>query len=94
MQLSRSLTMKATLCRKHNPRSTLYQGNKDTYIYIINYPEFTNKNDIIGVQGSKMDDIDNDTIAIEGYQICNHNRKEYSRYRSDGIAIIVKKENV
>ena len=59
----------------------------------INYPEFITfikQHDIIGVQESKLDDVDK--ISIEGYQIFTHNRKKISNHRSGGIALIVKEE--
>ena len=47
-----------------------------------------NSFDIIGVQETKVDDAD--SIEIPGYTIFCHNRQKLSRYRSGGIAIIVK----
>ena len=44
--------------------------------------------DIIGIQESKLDNVER--ITVEGYQIFVKNRKEYSRYRSGGIALLVK----
>jgi hypothetical protein len=49
---------------------------------------FINQYDIIGIQESKLDDVDN--IHIDGYTIYMHNREHISRYRSGGITLIVK----
>jgi exonuclease III len=54
--------------------------------------EFINNYDIIGVQESKLDDFD--TIVVAGFEIFMHNRKEYSKHRSGGICVLVKKEIV
>lgn len=51
---------------------------------------FINAYDIICVQESKLDDVD--LIKIDGYEVFLHNRKTISRYRSGGIALIVKTE--
>ena len=59
----------------------------------LNCPEFIsliNQYDIIGVQESKLDDVD--SIAINGYSIYTKNRKIVARYRSGGIVLIVKNE--
>ena len=55
------------------------------------YPEFVNlieQYDIIGIQESKLDDVDN--INIQGYQVFTNNRTAISRHRSGGIAILLK----
>lgn len=55
-------------------------------------PEFMsliNQYDIIGVQETKTDDTDT-FIEIPGYKLFYHNRNCLSRYRSGGIALIVK----
>lgn len=54
------------------------------------FVEFINQYDIIGVQESKLDDLDN--ISIDCYEIIMHNRHRYSRYRSGGIYVIVKRD--
>ena len=57
----------------------------------LHFPEFTgliNSYDIIGVQESKLDDWD--SLHIPGYEIVCKNRKKISRYRSGGIALIIK----
>ena len=46
--------------------------------------------DIIGIQESKLDDVDR--INFEGYSVFTNNRKALSRYRSGGIALLVKNE--
>lgn len=56
-------------------------------------PEFTdflNEYDIIGLQESKLDDID--SVSINGYTIFHKNRKSCSRYRSGGITLLVRNE--
>ena len=50
---------------------------------------FLNHYDIIGLQETKTDDTDTH-IEIPGYKIFFHNRSCLSRYRSGGIALIVK----
>lgn len=55
-------------------------------------PEFlllVKQHDIIGVQETKTDDTDT-YLDIPGYKIFYHNRQCISRYRSGGIALIVK----
>ncbi|MEW8546895.1 MAG: reverse transcriptase family protein [Candidatus Thiodiazotropha sp.] len=47
-----------------------------------------NQYDIIGIQESKLDDVDK--VTINGYQVFSHNRKALSRYRSGGITLLVK----
>ena len=52
-------------------------------------PEFVNlieQYDIIGIQESKLDDVDN--INIQGNQVFTNNRTAISRHRSGGIAIL------
>ena len=49
---------------------------------------FIGKYDIIGVQESKLDDVDK--IQVPGYQVFSNNRKALSRYRSGGITLLVK----
>ena len=49
-------------------------------------PEFVdllNQYEIIGIQESKLDDVDH--IVVDGYQVFSHNRKVLSRYRSGGL---------
>ena len=56
-------------------------------------PEFVcliEQYDIIGIQRSKLDDVDN--INIKGYQVFTNNRTAISRHRSGGIAILFKNE--
>ena len=57
----------------------------------LRFPEFKNlinSYDIVGVQESKFDDLD--SVQIHGYETIFKNRKKISRYRSGGIALIVK----
>ena len=57
----------------------------------LDYPEFVeliHSYGIIGVQETKLDDID--SIQLPGYEIICQNRKKLSRYRSGGTALIVK----
>ena len=49
---------------------------------------FIGKYDIIGVQESKLDDVDK--IQVPGYQVFSNNRKALSRYRSGGITLLVR----
>ena len=59
-------------------------------------PEFSTlikEYDLIGIQETKTDDVDS-YIEIPGYEIFFHNRENISRYRSGGIALIVKKNLV
>lgn len=59
-------------------------------------PEFLsliNEYDLIGIQETKTDDIDN-YIEIPGLEKKIHNRGCTSRYRSGGIALIVRKKLV
>ena len=59
-------------------------------------PEFVsliNEYDLVGIQETKTDDADSH-IDIPGYDIYFHNRDNISRYRSGGIALIVKKKFV
>ena len=59
-------------------------------------PEFVsliNEYDLVGIQETKTDDVDSH-IDIPGYDIYFHNRDNISRYRSGGIALIVKKKFV
>ena len=54
-------------------------------------PEFTsliNDHDIVCVQESKLDDIDQ--IEITDYTVFTNNRKRITRYRSGGIALIIR----
>lgn len=51
---------------------------------------FIKQYDIIGIQESKLDDVDNIHILLYGYTIYMHNREHMSRYRSRGISLIVK----
>ena len=52
---------------------------------------FISDYDIIGIQESKLDDVD--IISITNYKIFTNNRKQISRHRSGGIALLVH-ENV
>ncbi|MEW8546328.1 MAG: reverse transcriptase family protein [Candidatus Thiodiazotropha sp.] len=59
-------------------------------------PEFVSliqEYDLIGIQETKTDDADS-YIDIPGYEIFFQNRENISRYRSGGIALIVKKSLV
>ena len=54
-------------------------------------PEFVcliKQYDIIGIQESKLDDVDN--INVQGYQVFTNNRPAISRHRSGGTAILFK----
>ena len=56
----------------------------------LNCPEFIkllSRHAIIGIQESKLDDIDE--ITLENYKIIMNNRKHISRYRSGGIALLI-----
>lgn len=78
------------------------QDNKQILLLSINVcglkskllcPEFTSfisQYDIIGLQESKLDDVDK--INIPGYQVYSNNRKAVSRYRSGGITLLVKND--
>ena len=48
---------------------------------------FISDYDIIGIQESKLDDID--IISITNYKFFTNNRKQISRHRSGGIALLV-----
>lgn len=55
----------------------------------LKIPEFIDlihEHDIIGLQETKLDDVD--TTDIPGYKIICQNRKKISRYRSGGAFII------
>lgn len=52
--------------------------------------EYINNYDIIGLQETKMDDLD--TVHIEGYKVFVKNRKSVLRRKSGGIALLVKQE--
>lgn len=57
----------------------------------LNCPEFLSlihEYDLICIQESRLDDLD--TVTISGYQIFIKNRAAVSRFRSGGIALIVK----
>ena len=59
----------------------------------MNCPDFTNflhDFDIICIQESRLDDIDR--ITFPGYKTFMHNRKPIARYRSGGIALLIKEE--
>ena len=61
----------------------------------VNCPDFVNflyEFDIICIQESRLDDVDQ--ITVPGYKIFMHNRKQIARYRSGGIALLVKDEFV
>ena len=51
---------------------------------------FVAQYDIIGIQESKLDDVDN--VTIPGYIVFSNNRASISRYRSGGITLLVKNE--
>ena len=56
-------------------------------------PEFISliqEYDLIGIQETKADDL-NSYVEIPGYEIYFQNRVAISRYRSGGIALIVKR---
>lgn len=60
----------------------------------LNIPEFNeliHQYDLIGLQETKLDDID--SVNISGYKIFCNNRQKISRYRSGGTALLVK-ENI
>ena len=52
------------------------------------FVSFIDQYDIIGIQESKLDDVDK--LQIPGYQIFSNNRKALLRYRSGGITLLVK----
>ena len=54
------------------------------------FVSFVNKYDIIGIQESKLDDVDN--LNVQGYQVFSNHRTAISRYRSGGITLMVKNE--
>ena len=59
----------------------------------LNCPDFMNflhDYDVICIQESRLDDVDK--IIVPGYKIFTHNRKQIARYRSGGIALLVKEE--
>ena len=59
------------------------------------HPEFIdllNQYDIIGLQESKLDDID--IVDIKGFQMYSKNRTAVSRYRSGGITLLIKENLV
>ena len=59
----------------------------------LNCPDFVDylsKYDCIGLQETKLDDID--SVSISGYELFTKNRKQISRYRSGGIALFVRNE--
>ena len=56
----------------------------------LEFISLINQYDIIGLQESKLDDVD--SIAINSYSIYTKNHKIVVRYRSGGIALIVKNE--
>ena len=57
---------------------------------IPEFLSFVAQYDIIGIQESKLDDVDRVNIPL--YQVFANNRARISRYRSGGIAILVKNE--
>lgn len=57
----------------------------------LRFPEFTDfieNYDIIGLQECKTDDADE--LLIPGYKLILNNRQHLARYRSGGIALLVK----
>lgn len=59
----------------------------------LNCPEFINyinNFDIIGLQETKLDDID--SVDVQGFEIFTSNRHNMARNRSGGIALLVKSE--
>ena len=61
----------------------------------LNCPEFLtflHSYDINCVQESRLDDLDK--ITVPGYKIFMHNRKKIARYRSGGIALLIKGESL
>ena len=52
---------------------------------------FISDYDIVGIQESKLDDLD--IISINNYHVFTNNRKQISRHRSGGIALLVR-ENI
>ncbi|MEW8547931.1 MAG: hypothetical protein AB2693_30870, partial [Candidatus Thiodiazotropha sp.] len=49
-----------------------------------------NEYHIIGIQETKLDDVD--YVEIDGFKIFSQNRKSYSRHRSGGITLLIKDE--
>ena len=49
---------------------------------------FIESHDIICVQESKLDDVD--SVQINGFTVFTNSRKRITRYRSGGIAIIIR----
>ena len=86
------------------PRVTYIYGSTSNQIHFLSLnvcglkskilcPEFLTfvaPYDIIGIQESKLDDVD--SVSIPGYKIFSNNRARISRYRSGGIAVLVKNE--
>ena len=54
------------------------------------FVSFIEQYDIIGIQESKLDDVDN--VQIQGFQVFSNNRTSVSRYRSGGITLLIKNE--
>lgn len=55
---------------------------------IPEFSDFISQFQIIGLQETKLDDVDD--VSISGYKMFCNNREKISRYRSGGIAILVK----
>lgn len=60
-------------------------------LHFSEFNELIQDHDIIGIQETKLDDVD--TVNIRGYNIFCNNRRKISRYRSGGTALLVKDEN-
>ena len=60
------------------------------YMWVKDFTNFLSNCDFIGLQETKLDDID--SVSIIGYEIFTKNRKQISRYRSGGIALLVRSE--
>ena len=54
------------------------------------FVSFIEQYDIIGIQESKLDDVDN--VQIQGFQVFSNIRTSVSRYRSGGITLLIKNE--
>lgn len=83
------VTNKSTLISKFGMCSINVCGIK----LKLNYPEFIqfiNIFDIVGVQESKLDNLD--SICVPCFSVFVNNRTESSRYRSGGIAILIKEK--
>ena len=61
-------------------------------LHFSEFNELIQEYDIIGIQGTKWDDVD--IVNIRGYNIFCNNRRKISRYRSGRTALLVKDEIV